>query len=122
MILMCNIHKSRGQTVGGITYWDCSSFVKHCYEVAGLSIVDITGPQYNQVAKDGKFISQSEAQPGDLYFGVKADRHHIAVYAGNEYVMLQEEEMEKSLKIKLHIMSLYGTPEFGRHKCSYRCR
>lgn len=51
----------RGQTVGGIKYWDCSSFAKHCYEVAGLSIVDITGPQYNQV----------KMKVGNLYHSLK---------------------------------------------------
>lgn len=108
----------RGQTVGGITYWDCSSFVKHCYEVAGLSIVDITGPQYNQVAKDGKFISQSEAQPGDLVFWGKGnDCHHIAIYAGNGYCYAARGRDGKEPKDQVAYHALYGTPEFGWPKC-----
>nr|DAN05330.1 MAG TPA: tail protein [Caudoviricetes sp.] len=77
----------RGQTINGITYWDCSLFAKHCYEYAGLSIVDITGPQYNQVQNEGgKFISQNEAKPGDLVFWGKGDAcHHVAIYAGDNH-------------------------------------
>lgn len=109
----------RGQTVGGIKYWDCSSFAKHCYEVAGLSIVDITGPQYNQVKnEDGKFISQSEAQPGDLVFWGKGDAcHHIAIYAGDGYVYAARGRDGKAPADQVAYHALYGEPEFGRPKC-----
>lgn len=109
----------RGQTVGGIKYWDCSSFAKHCYEVAGLSIVDITGPQYNQVKNEGgKFISQSEAQPGDLVFWGKGDAcHHIAIYAGDGYVYAARGRDGKAPANQVAYHALYGEPEFGRPKC-----
>ncbi|MDU1232313.1 phage protein [Clostridium sp.] len=109
----------RGQTVGGIKYWDCSSFAKHCYEVAGLSIVDITGPQYNQVKNEGgKFISQSEAQPGDLVFWGKGDAcHHIAIYAGDGYVYAARGRDGKAPADQVAYHALYGEPEFGRPKC-----
>ena len=108
----------RGQTIGGITYWDCSSFAKHCYEVAGLSIVDITGPQYNQVANEGgKFISQSEALPGDLVFWGKGSAcHHIAIYAGNGYVYAARGRDGKAPADQVAYHALYGEPEFGRPK------
>lgn len=111
----------RGQTVGGITYWDCSSFAKHCYEVVGLSIVDITGPQYNQVAKDGKFISQSEAQPGDLVFWGKGYAcHHVAIYAGDGYCYAARGRDGKAPKDQVAYHQLYTTndgPIFARPKC-----
>lgn len=107
----------RGQTIGGITYWDCSSFVKHCYEVAGLSIVDITYNQYNQVAKDGKFISQSDALPGDLVFwGKGSDCNHIAIYAGDGYCYAARGRDGKAPADQVAYHALYGSPEFGRPK------
>ncbi|NFG60033.1 hydrolase [Clostridium botulinum] len=109
----------RGQTVGGKTYWDCSSFAKHCYEVAGLSIVDITGPQYNQVSNEGgKFISQSEALPADLVFWGKGDAcHHVAIYAGDGYVYAARGSDGKKLADQVAYHALYGEPEFARPKC-----
>ena len=109
----------RGQTVGGIKYWDCSSFAKHCYEVAGLSIVDITYNQYAQVKNEGgKFISQSEAQPGDLVFwGKDSACHHIAIYAGDGYVYAARGRDGKAPADQVAYHALYGEPEFGRPKC-----
>lgn len=108
----------RGQTIGGITYWDCSSFVKHCYEVAGLSIVDVTGPQYNQVAKDGKFISQSDAQAGDLVFWGEGDAcNHVAIYAGNGYCYAARGKDGKAPADQVAYHALYDSPKFGRPKC-----
>lgn len=109
----------RGQTVGGIKYWDCSSFAKHCYEVAGLSIVDITWNQYAQVKnEDGKFVSQSEAQPGDLVFwGKDSACHHIAIYAGDGYVYAARGRDGKAPADQVAYHALYGEPEFGRPKC-----
>ena len=110
---------NRGQTIGGITYWDCSSFAKHCYEVAGLSIVDITYNQYAQVKNDGgKFISQSEALPGDLVFwGKDSACHHIAIYAGDGYVYAARGRDGKAPADQVAYHALYGDPEFGRPKC-----
>lgn len=112
----------RGQTVGGIKYWDCSSFAKHCYEVAGLSIVDITWNQYPQVENEGgKFISQSEALPGDLVFwGKGAKCHHVAIYAGDGYVYAARGRDGKAPADQVAYHELYTTddgPIFGRPKC-----
>lgn len=109
----------RGQTVGGIKYWDCSSFVKHCYEVAGLSIVDITYNQYAQVKNEGgQFISQDQAKPGDLVFwGKDSACHHIAIYAGDGYVYAARGRDGKAPQDQVAYHALYGTPEFGRPKC-----
>lgn len=109
----------RGQTINGITYWDCSSFVKHCYEVAGLSIVDITWSQYKQVANEGgNFILQSDALPGDLVFWGTGDScHHVAIYAGDGYVYAARGKDGKSPVDQVAYHALYGDPSFGRPKC-----
>lgn len=109
----------RGQTIGGITYWDCSSFVKHCYGVAGLSIVDITGPQYKQVANEGgKFVLKDDALPGDLVFWGTGDAcSHVAIYAGNGYVYAARGRDGKIPVDQVAYHALYGNPSFGRPKC-----
>lgn len=108
----------RGQTINGIKYYDCSLFVKHCYEVAGLEMVDITYPQYNLVASSGKFISQSEALPGDIVFWGKGNAcHHVAIYAGDGYCYAARGRDGKAPKDQVAYHSLYGVTEFGRPKC-----
>lgn len=109
----------RGQTVGGIKYWDCSSFVKHCYKVAGLEVKDITWNQYAQVKSEGgKFISQSEARPGDMVFwGKDSACHHIAIYAGDGHCYAARGREGKAPQDQVAYHALYGSPEFGRPKC-----
>ena len=112
----------RGQTVGGIKYWDCSSFAKHCYEVAGLSIADITWNQYPQVENEGgKFLSQSEAQPGDLVFWGKGSKcHHVAIYAGDNHCYAARGRDGKAPEDQVAYHELYTTddgPIFARPKC-----
>ncbi|WP_460289930.1 phage protein [Clostridium sp. CTA-6] len=109
----------RGQTVGGIKYWDCSSFVKHCYKVAGLEVKDITWNQYAEVKNEGgKFISQSEAKPGDMVFwGKDSACHHIALYAGDGHCYAARGREGKAPQDQVAYHALYGSPEFGRPKC-----
>lgn len=109
----------RGQTVGGIKYWDCSSFVKHCYKVAGLEVKDITWNQYAQVKSEGgKFVSQSEAKPGDMVFwGKDSACHHIAIYAGDGHCYAARGREGKAPQDQVAYHALYGSPEFGRPKC-----
>lgn len=109
----------RGQTVGGIKYWDCSSFVKHCYKVAGLEVKDITWNQYAEVKNEGgKFVSQSEAKPGDMVFwGKDSDCHHIAIYAGDGHCYAARGREGKAPQDQVAYHALYGSPEFGRPKC-----
>ncbi|WP_027633390.1 phage protein [Clostridium hydrogeniformans] len=108
----------RGQTINGIKYYDCSLFVKHCYEVAGLEMVDITYPQYKLVASSGKFIPQSEALPGDIVFWGKGDAcHHVAIYAGDGYCYAARGRDGKAPKDQVAYHALYGVTEFGRPKC-----
>jgi cell wall-associated NlpC family hydrolase len=78
--------EKRGQTIEGITYYDCSLFVKHCYGVAGLDILDITTNQWQQVKAQGLYnIDLQAAIAGDIVFWFDGDGtcYHVAIYGGN---------------------------------------
>lgn len=108
----------RGQTINGITYWDCSSFVKQCYKVAGLDFVDLTWNQYTEVQNNGKFISQSDALPGDLVFwGEGSNCYHIAIYAGDGYIYAAAGNEGIAPKDQVLKQKIYGNYKIGRPKC-----
>ena len=108
---------NRKQTINGITYWDCSSFVQHCYEVAGLTVRDITWNQYAEVQESGQFVSQADAKPGDMVFWGKGQAcHHIAIYAGNGDCYAARGRDGKAPQDMVAYHQLYGSPEFGRPK------
>lgn len=107
----------RGKTIGGITYWDCSSFAKHCYEYAGLSIVDITYNQFAQVKQGGKFVNKDNAKAGDLVFwGEGSECYHVAIYDGNGGCYAARTDRYSGDE-QVSWCNLYGTPYFGEPKC-----
>jgi N-acetylmuramoyl-L-alanine amidase len=109
--------KYRNQTVGGITYYDCSSFVKHCYKVAGFDVVDVTTNQYADIEKNGKFVSQDEALPGDIVlWGKGSGCYHVAIYAGDGYCYAAIGS-SKPADEQVEYHKLYGEPSFGRFSC-----
>lgn len=58
--------------------FDCSGLTMFAYAQAGISLPHYTGAQWNQ----GRHVSQSELQPGDLiFFG--QDLGHVGMYLGN---------------------------------------
>ena len=65
-----------GSSLGGM---DCSGLVKHAYKAAGISLPRTSG----QIANGGRWISQSQAQPGDIV----AWSGHVAIYAGNGQII-----------------------------------
>lgn len=108
----------RNQTINGKIYYDCSSFVKHCYAVAGISINDITGPQWFQVqpAQGGKVLALSEAQQGDLVFWFNgSDCYHIAIYAGNNNLYAASTDNKPWAK-QVAEQALYGSYKLGKIK------
>jgi peptidoglycan DL-endopeptidase CwlO len=58
--------------------FDCSGLTKYVWAKAGVYLDHYTGSQWNE----GRHVSQSELQPGDLvFFG--SDLHHVGIYVGN---------------------------------------
>ncbi len=58
--------------------FDCSGLTMWVWAKAGVSLPHHSGSQYNQ----GRHVSQSELQPGDLvFFG--SPIHHVGIYVGN---------------------------------------
>lgn len=106
----------RNQTVNGKTYYDCSSFVVHCYKVAGLSIVDITGPQWQSVqpAQGGQVVTLANALPGDLVFWFNTSGcYHIAIYAGNNNIYAASTS-RKAWDKQVAEEPIYGSYQIGR--------
>jgi peptidoglycan DL-endopeptidase CwlO len=62
----------------GPNSFDCSGLTKYVWAKAGVYLDHYTGSQWNE----GRHVSQSELQPGDLvFFG--GDLHHVGIYVGN---------------------------------------
>lgn len=70
-----------GEVVNGHVTFDCSGFVKWCYDQAGKTGLDhYTVSIYSQV----EHISQDEAQPGDIVgWGEGEGCYHVGIYAGD---------------------------------------
>ncbi|MFD3802782.1 NlpC/P60 family protein [Streptomyces sp. NPDC058611] len=66
----------------GPSAYDCSGLTQWAYKQAGVSISRTTYTQAN----DGKRVSRSELQPGDLVF-FYGDLHHVGLYAGNNMTL-----------------------------------
>lgn len=73
-------YKWGGTTPAG---FDCSGFVKYVYAHFGIHTTRTT---YTQV-KEGRAVSRSQLQPGDLVFFGYGSPHHVGIYIGdNSYV------------------------------------
>lgn len=60
--------------------FDCSGLVQYVFRKNGISLSRTSASQSRQ----GKTVSRSELQPGDLLFFAKNGRvHHVGIYAGN---------------------------------------
>lgn len=65
-----------GSSLGGM---DCSGLVNFAYEAAGIDVPRTS----SQISNGGRWISQSEARPGDIV----AWSGHVAIYAGNGQII-----------------------------------
>ena len=83
-----------GSSLSGM---DCSGLVNYAYEAAGISLPRTSG----QIANGGRWISQSQAQPGDIV----AWSGHVAIYAGNGQIIDASGSKQRVVE-----RSLWGNP------------
>ncbi|MCR6711419.1 MAG: C40 family peptidase [Demequina sp.] len=77
------------------TGFDCSGFTRYVYKAAGKSIPRTSSAQRHA----GKTVSRAKARPGDLVWFT--DVHHVAIYAGNGYIIDAPKPGKKVAKRKL---------------------
>jgi cell wall-associated NlpC family hydrolase len=77
------------------TGFDCSGFTRYVYKAAGKSIPRTSSAQRHA----GKTVSRKKARPGDLVWFT--DFHHVAIYAGNGYIIDAPKAGKKVAKRKL---------------------
>jgi cell wall-associated NlpC family hydrolase len=71
----------------GPNSFDCSGLMQYSYKKAGKNIARTTGSQFKNSTKD---ITASQRVKGDLIFWSHKgthDRFHVAMYAGNGYMI-----------------------------------
>lgn len=109
----------RGQTVDGVTYYDCSSFAQHCYSVAGLEINPTSETQWGQVQAKGMYnIEIGSALPGDLVFWFNGDdAHHVALYGGNNDLYAARGRNGIAAADQVEYQKIYGDYKIGRPEC-----
>jgi cell wall-associated NlpC family hydrolase len=73
----------------GPDVWDCSGLTKAAYAAAGIYIGTHSATnQYNTLAGQGKLVSLSNVQVGDLLFwGVPGNYYHVAIYYGGGQIL-----------------------------------
>ncbi|MBB2479239.1 C40 family peptidase [Bacillus sp. APMAM] len=64
--------------------FDCSSFVRWAYAMAGVNLGSITGTSTNTLVYQGRAVSASEMKRGDLlFFDTYKTNGHVGIYLGN---------------------------------------
>ena len=73
----------------GPDVWDCSGLTKAAYAAAGIYIGTHSATnQYNTMAGQGKLVSFSQVQVGDLVFwGSPGNYYHVALYVGGGQIL-----------------------------------
>ena len=75
--------------------FDCSGFTRYVYKMAGKKIPRTSSAQ----RRSGKTVSRAHARPGDLVWF--KDFRHVAIYAGNGYIIDAPKPGKKVTKRKL---------------------
>lgn len=64
--------------------FDCSSFVRYCFEQAGYNIGSIAGTTTNTLIKKGKSVKTDNLKAGDLvFFDTYKTYGHVTIYLGS---------------------------------------
>ncbi|MEC5184913.1 cell wall-associated NlpC family hydrolase [Cryobacterium sp. MP_3.1] len=73
----------------GPDVWDCSGLTKAAYAAAGIYIGTHSATNhYNTMAGQGKLVSFSQVQVGDLVFwGSPGNYYHVAIYVGGGQIL-----------------------------------
>ncbi len=73
----------------GPDVWDCSGLTKEAYAAAGVYIGSHSATnQYRTMASQGRLVSFSQVQRGDLVFwGGGGDYYHVAIYVGGGMIL-----------------------------------
>ena len=88
------VRYKRGGT-GPKAGFDCSGFTRYVYKQAGKNIPRTSAAQRHA----GKTVSRAQARPGDLVWF--SDFRHVAIYAGNGYIIDAPKPGKKVSKRKL---------------------
>ena len=85
----------------GPDVWDCSGLTKASYAAAGIYIGTHSATnQYNTMAGQGRLVSFSQVQAGDLVFwGSPGNYYHVALYVGDGQVL---EAPNPSQPVRVH--------------------
>jgi cell wall-associated NlpC family hydrolase len=99
----------------GPDVWDCSGLTKAAYAAAGIYIGTHSATnQYNTMASQGKLVSFSNAQVGDLVFwGSPGNYYHVALYMGGGQIL---EAPNPTAPVRIHSIWSPGevAPYVGR--------
>ena len=83
--------------------FDCSGLTQYAYKAAGIYLTHFTGAQWNE----GRYVSRSEARPGDLVFFF-SDLHHMGLYLGGG-IMVHAPRTGKPVQVtKIDYMPVAG--------------
>lgn len=83
-----------GESLGGM---DCSGLVNYAYQAAGIDIPRTS----SQIANGGTWISQSQAQPGDIVVW----SGHVAIYIGDGQIIDASGSQQEVIK-----RGIWGSP------------
>ncbi|TFB92219.1 C40 family peptidase, partial [Cryobacterium sp. HLT2-28] len=99
----------------GPDVWDCSGLTKAAYAAAGVYIGSHSATnQYRTMANQGRLVSFSQVQRGDLVFwGGGGDYYHVAIYVGGGQVL---EAADYGKPVRIHSIWSPGdiAPYVGR--------
>lgn len=110
---------AEGETINGYTCFDCSGFVKWCYDQAGKEGLD----HYTvSIMNQATLISHDELEPGDIvgWGGSPSSCYHVGIYVGNDEVIdacgpTGWTTVPSSYETTYHSIYFYGEPMFAKY-------
>jgi len=102
----------------GPNAFDCSGYTQFVYKKAGRSLPRTAAQQYKATWR----IKKAKRLPGDLiFFGSGANKYHVAVYAGGNWMWDAPKSGQKVHKRKIYTSQVaYGRVKYGWPKSAYK--